>query len=129
MSAGQLAAGLTGLVVAINRGVPYDVPFLHGDPDRVQRDFVFLGTGLSANPPMFAIQAAATVLLARRPAEGATRVLGALGAVMVGGYLAERVVRHRLTPGGWDVVETPVAAAGLELAAVMALLGLRRRDG
>jgi hypothetical protein len=44
---------------------------------------------------------------------------------MVAGYLSERLVRRRMLPSGWDVVETPVATAGMSLAAVMALLGLR----
>jgi hypothetical protein len=52
-------------------------------------------------------------------------VLGGLGAAMVAGYLAERLVRHRLAPSGWDAAESPVIVAGIGLAAAMALLGLR----
>ncbi len=55
----------------------------------------------------------------------APAILGSLGAAYVGGYLGERVVRERLSPGGWDPVETPVAATGLTLAAAMGFLGLR----
>jgi hypothetical protein len=44
---------------------------------------------------------------------------------MVAGYLAERLVRQRLTAAGWDAVETPVVVAGIGLAAAMALIGLR----
>jgi hypothetical protein len=43
---------------------------------------------------------------------------------MVAGYLAERLVRHRLTPSGWDAAESPVIVAGVSLAAAMALIGL-----
>jgi hypothetical protein len=44
---------------------------------------------------------------------------------MVAGYLAERLVRHRLVPSGWDTAESPVIVAGISLAAAMALIGLR----
>src|SRR5262249_22701561 len=47
-------------------------------------------------------------------------LLGGLGAAMVGGYLGEALVRRRLRSGGWDRVETPIAGAGLMLAAAMA---------
>ena len=46
-----------------------------------------------------------------------------LGALMVPGYLVERYDRAHLRH--WDPVETPVAAAGLGLAAAMAVLGGR----
>jgi hypothetical protein len=44
---------------------------------------------------------------------------------MTAGYLAERLVRQRLLPSGWNAAETPVVTAGMSLAVVMALLGLR----
>jgi hypothetical protein len=44
---------------------------------------------------------------------------------MTAGYLAERLVRQRLTPAGWDRAETPVVIAGISLAVAMALIGLR----
>ena len=44
---------------------------------------------------------------------------------MVAGYLAERLIRRRLLPSGWEAAETPVVASGMSLAAVMALRGLR----
>jgi hypothetical protein len=75
-----------------------------------------------------AAQACATVALAWRPTLAAERVLGGLGAVMVAGYLSERLVRRRLIPSGWDTAETSIATAGMSLAAVMALLGLRSAD-
>lgn len=52
-------------------------------------------------------------------------MLGGLGAAMVAGYLAERLVRWRLLASGWDAAETSVVTAGISLAVVMALLGLR----
>jgi hypothetical protein len=74
---------------------------------------------------MLAAQAWATAALFRQPGTAAERALGGLGATMVAGYLAERLVRQRLTSSGWDAAETPVAAAGICLAAVMALIGRR----
>ena len=123
LSSAQLAAGLAGLAVAVRRRVPYDIPFLHGSADSVRRDALTMGTAYSAPVPMLAAQAAAIVRLAGRPSDGARRTLGGLGAAMVAGYLVERADRRRLRPSGWDAVETPVAAAGLGLAAAMAVLG------
>jgi uncharacterized membrane protein YraQ (UPF0718 family) len=77
---------------------------------------------------MLGAQAWATAALAWQPNLAAKRVLGGLGAAMVAGYLAERLVRERLLPSGWDAVETPVVTAGMSLAVVMALLGLRSAD-
>jgi hypothetical protein len=39
---------------------------------------------------------------------------------MVAGYLGESLVRMRLRPSNWDRVDSPIAAAGLGLAALMA---------
>jgi NAD(P)-dependent dehydrogenase (short-subunit alcohol dehydrogenase family) len=64
-------------------------------------------------------------LLAQRLTERAHAELGRLGAAMVAGYLAERLVRRRLLPSGWDAAEIPVVTAGNELCGVMAMLGLR----
>jgi hypothetical protein len=76
---------------------------------------------------MLGTQACATAVLLRRPSPAAERVLGGLGAVMVAGYLAERLGRRRLLPSDWDTAESPVVIAGMSLAAVMALTGLRLR--
>jgi hypothetical protein len=54
----------------------------------------------------------------------ASRILGLLGAAMVGGYLAERLVRHRLTVRGWHSVESSVSIAGLALGGATAVFGL-----
>lgn len=126
VSAVQLGCGLAGLAVAVARRRPYDIPFAAGSADTVARDALVLGTALSAPGPMLLGQACLTALVGRRPSPAAERALGGLGAAMVGGYAIERVVRARLTPAGWDPLETPVAIAGWSLAGAMAVLGLTR---
>jgi hypothetical protein len=132
VSGAQLAAGLAGLAVALRRGRAYEFLWLRGRPEAVAVDSLLLGTALSAPAPMLAAQAALTVAAARGgdggrlPAAG----LGLLGAAMVAGYLGERLVRRRLGPAGWDMIESPVAVAGIGLAAAMAWLGAAGwRDG
>jgi hypothetical protein len=125
VSAAQLAAGGTGMALALARRHPYDVPLLHGRPDAVSRDSLLMGTALSAPVSMLATQLVATVRLARGDNRPATTTLTGLGGLMVAGYLAERLVRRRLRPSGWDAVETPVIVAGLSLAAAMTALGAR----
>jgi len=129
LSAAQLAVGLLGQVVALRRRTPYDLPFVSGRPEHVGRDSLWMGTAYSAPAPMLAAQAAAIRSLAQGPDDGARRALGALGALMVPGYLMERSDRRRLRPSGWDAVETPIAVAGLGLAAAMAVLGHQERSG
>jgi hypothetical protein len=124
-STAQLAAGLAGLVVAVRRRRPYDLPFAAGQPEHVVRDSLWMGTAYSAPLPMLVGQAWAAAALHRRPDDGARRLLGMLGALMVPGYLLERSVRGHLTRSGADAVETPVVVAGLALAAAMAVLGHR----
>jgi hypothetical protein len=121
-SAAQLGCGLSGQAVAIARRRPYDFPLFHGDPDRVAHDALTIGTALSAPVPMLALQSIATVGLAVRPDSRATKTLGVLGLTMTSGYLIERLVRHRLTPVGWDPVETPIVVVGLGLAMAMVAL-------
>lgn len=125
VSVAQLASGLCGMALAIRRRRAFDLPFWHGQPSAVGRDCVLMGTALSAPVVMLAGQAWAAGALLRRPDAAAERVLGWLGAAMVPGYLAERLVRQRLTASGWDAAETPVAVTGIILAAAMALIGLR----
>ena len=122
-STAQLAAGLVGLLVAVRRRRPYDLPFTRGSAEHVVRDSLWMGTAYSAPLPMLAGQAWATARLHTRPSDGARRVLGMLGVLMVPGYLLERSGRGHLTAA--DPVETPVAAAGVALAAVMGVLGHR----
>ncbi len=125
----QLVTQLTGLTIALRRRLAYDVKIvgMRGEPDAVGRDAWDKGTALSAPITMLSLQAVALARLATSGGALAPAVLGSLGAVNVGGYLGERIVRERLSPGGWDPVETPVAAIGLTLAATMGILGLRRR--
>jgi hypothetical protein len=49
-----------------------------------------------------------------------------MGALLVAGYLGERLVRQRLRPSGWDPLESPLLVVAITLAAAMAGLGLRR---
>jgi hypothetical protein len=121
----QLASGLGGMAVAIRRRHAFDIPFWHGQESAIGRDCVLMGTALSAPVVMLGAQAGATVVLLRQPNPAAERLLGGLGAAMGAGYLAERLVRRRLLPSGWQAAESPLAAAGLSLATAMAVLGLR----
>jgi hypothetical protein len=50
---------------------------------------------------------------------------GAPERVMASGYLAERLVRHRLGRHGWEPVESPMVAAGVGLSIGMFLSGRR----
>lgn len=127
VSAAQLGFQLAGLRLAIDRKLVFDLPGWRGDPARVGRDALSLGTAVSAPGPMIVAQAISTALLARRDSPAAQRVVGCLGLTMMAGYLIERHVRHRLTPRGWDPVESSVAAGGWALAAGMAYVGRRRR--
>ena len=124
----QLVAQLTGLIVALRRRLAYDVKLvgMRGGPE--MRSAETPGTKelpLSAPITMLSLQAAALARLATCGGALPPAILGCLGALNVGGYLGERVVRERLSPGGWDPVETPVAAMSLTLAATMGVLGLR----
>ncbi len=62
---------------------------------------------------MLTAETVLTTQLALRPSLRATRILGSLGAAMSCGYLVEQEFRDALSPGGWDRLITPVAAAGL----------------
>jgi hypothetical protein len=128
VSAAQLAVQVVANAVAIRRRRHYDfVPLgMRGSPDTVARDSLLMGTSYSAPVVMLVTQAAATAALRRAPTPVAGRALGFLGWAMIGGYLGERMVQRRLMAGEWDPVETPLAAAGLGGAAVMAWLGLGR---
>ena len=127
VSAAQLATGVGGAAPAPGRRHAFDIPFWRGQPSAVGRDSLLMGTALSAPAVMLGAQAGAITALLRGPSPAARRLLGGLGAAMVAGYLAERLVRHRLAPSGWDTAESPVIVAGISLAAAMALLGLRGR--
>ena len=129
VSSAQLAVQLAGLTVAVRRRRNYDVGFMRGSPEHVVRDSLWAGTAYSAPITMLAAQAWATARLRRGPDDGARRLLGMLGVMMVPGYLMERYVREHLHPRCLDPVETPVALAGLGLAAAMGVLGHRDQAG
>jgi hypothetical protein len=126
VSMAQLSIGAVSTAVAVSRRRAYDLPMLHGRPENVRRDAVFLGTALSAPVTMLAAQAVTTVQFDKLGGARERTAIGALGAVMVAGYLGERLVRERLHRPGFDPVETPLALTGLLLAAGMAALGLTR---
>jgi hypothetical protein len=127
VSTAQLLAGIAGHIVAVRRGLAFDIAVIgwRGRPDRVAPDSWLLGTGLSAPVTMLAAQAAVTARLALTDSRKSTRALGVLGAVMIGGYLVEQEFRTAFKPSGWDRGVTPVAAAGFGLALPMAILGLQ----
>ncbi|MGY1618914.1 hypothetical protein ACI797_19415 [Geodermatophilus sp. SYSU D00691] len=127
LSTAQLAVQLLGAGVAVRRAVTYDIPFLHGRPDRVRRDALWLGSAFSAPTPMIAAQAWATARLLVGPDDAAPRVLVLLGVAMLPGILLERRDRERLTPAGFDPVETPLVAGALGLTAAMVLAGRQVR--
>src|SRR4051812_32673878 len=129
VSRAQFAAQLAGLTVALRRRRHYDVGFMTGSAAHLGRDALWFGTAYSAPSYMLAAQAWATARLSRAPDDGARRLLGMLGVLMVPGYLMERHGRARLRPGGLDPVETPVVLIGLGLAAAMGVLGHRDQAG
>ena len=127
VSGAQLATGVVGMAVAVRERHAYDIPLLHGRPEKVGRDALLMGTALSAPGIMLAAQGLATTRLLRGGSKTAGLVLGGLGATMVAGYFPERLVRRRLHPSSWDALESPLVAAGIALAATMAVLGLTSR--
>jgi hypothetical protein len=131
VSAAQLAANVGGLAVALRRKHAYDFLMLHGRVANLHRDAVWMGTAFSAPVPMLVAQGWATtrlMLATSRPRRPARLVLGALGSMMIAGYLGESQVRRRLRRSNWDPVESSVVAAGLSLATAMAIVGLTARD-
>jgi hypothetical protein len=128
VSALQLAVGLAGHVVAVRDRRAFDIALLRwrGRPERVARDAMVYGTGVSAPAWLLAVQLLAVARLAARPSSAAARTLGFLGAAMVGGYLVEREFRQVVRPSGFDPVVTPIAVAGFGLAVPMAVIGLGR---
>ncbi|WP_159801048.1 glycosyltransferase [Arthrobacter zhaoguopingii] len=123
VSAAQLALGVAGLHRALRKRTAYDIGFLRGSTDTIERDQWLTGTNLSAPGGMLVLQAVCTAALFRRPSRAAARTLGILGAIMTGGYPAERSVR-----ASWrrpDDGVAPLTAAAALLAALMAALGFR----
>jgi hypothetical protein len=129
LSSAQLCAQLAGLLVAVRRRRHYDVGFMRGSAEHVVRDALWAGTAYSAPSYMLAAQLWATVRLRNRPDDGARRLLGMLGVVMVPGYLMERYGRAHLRRDGFDPVETPIVIASIGLAAAMGVLGHQDQAG
>ena len=125
ISATQLAAQLTGHLVAVRRRRHFDVPFMTGSPEHLVRDWLWFGTAYSAPPYLLAPEVWALGRLLRGPDERARRGLRWLGTGLTLGYLSERCSRVRVRPGGLDPVETPVVVAGWGGAAAMAVLARR----
>jgi hypothetical protein len=126
-SLAQLACGVASMAVAIRRGRAYDLGFMRGKPDKVGRDAVLFGTALSAPAVMLAAQAGLTAVVAARGSVRAISGLRGLAVLMTGGYLGERLVRHRLRRRGWDPLESPLVALGLGLSVAMSVLCGRAR--
>ena len=129
ISAAQCVAGTAGQILALRRGLAFDIALLgwKGRPDRIATDSWLLGTGLSAPVVMLTAQATATVHFAATGSRTSARVLGLLGAAMTAGYLVEQQFRTALTRARWDRAVTPVAVAGFALAVALARLGLGNR--
>jgi hypothetical protein len=129
ISAAQLVAGLAGQVLALRRGLAFDIAVIgwQGRPDRVARDSWLLGTAVSPPVTMLAAQAAATAHFAATGSRASARALGVLGVVMSVGYLVEQECRTAVTPAGRSWAVTPLAVAGFLLAVAMARLGLSGR--
>lgn len=79
------------------------------------------GTALSPPVSMIAVQALAATVALMRPSPAAERTLRRIGRTIVLGYAAEREVRRVIQPANWDRVESPLAVAGIVLAALIAL--------
>ncbi len=118
----QLAAGLVGQVVALRRRHHYDVPFMTGSPEHVGRDSWWFGSAISAPSYLLAAQAWAVLRLRRGPDERARQVLRLIGTGMIAGHLSERLCRRRMTPAGFDPLETPIVLAGFVGTVAMAVL-------
>ena len=99
------------MVVALRRKHPYDVFWMQGQPDQIVRDTIFKGTALSAPVSNLLTHATLTAVVARRPSRRGEQALGGLGALLVAGYLGERLVRQRLRPSGWEALESPLLVA------------------
>ena len=102
VSAAQLVSGVAGMVVALRRRHPYDVFWMHGETEKIARDTLFRCTALSAPVSNLLLQAALTAVVAARPSRRAHKHSVPWGALLVPGYLRERLVRRRLGPSGWE---------------------------
>jgi hypothetical protein len=129
VSAVQLAANLTGQVVALRRRRHFDVPFMTGSPEHVGRDSWWFGTAYSAPSYMLASQAYAVAKLAAGPDDRARGMLRLLGTSMIAGYLSEQFNRQVLTGRVVDPVETPIVVVGFAGVIAMAIAGAKPQAG
>ena len=129
VSAVQLAANLTGQVVALRRRRHFDVPFMTGSPEHVGRDSWWFGTAYSAPSYILAAQAYAVARLAAGADDRARGMLRLIGSSVCFGYLSERFVRQVLTGRVVDPVETPIVVAGFTGALAMAIVGANPQAG
>jgi hypothetical protein len=129
VSAVQLAANLTGQVVALRRRRHFDVPFMTGSPEHVGRDSWWFGTAYSAPSYMLASQAYAVATLAAGPDDRARGMLRLLGTSMIAGYLSEQFNRRVLTGRVVDPVETPIVVVGFAGVIAMVIAGAKPQAG
>ena len=121
----QLAAQVAGHVVAVRRRRHFDVPFMTGSPEHLVRDWLWFGTAFSAPPYLLGPHIWAVARLLRGPDDRAQWALRWLGTGLTLGYLSERLVRARVSPGGFDPLETPIVVGGWGGAMAMAVLARR----
>lgn len=121
LSLASIGVSLVGRSIAIDRGLAYDLPTGGGDAGAVRQDSFMKGTALSPPVSMIAVQALAATVALMRPSPAAERTLRRIGRTIVLGYAAEREVRRVIQPANWDRVESPLAVAGIVLAALIAL--------
>jgi hypothetical protein len=129
VASAQLAAQLAGHVAALRRRRHFDVPFMTGSPDHLVRDWLWFGTAYSAPPYLLGPQLWAVTRLLRGPDDRARWVLRWLGAGLTLGYLSERLGRVRVSPSGFDPLETPIVVAGWSGAIAMAVIARSRLTG
>jgi hypothetical protein len=111
------------MTLALRRGYSYDVGFMAGHPDSVARDSLFKGTAFSAPVTTLVTQSVATAVLFRRHSRVAAGALAVIGLLNVPGYGFERLVRQRLSPSGWNKLESPLIAVEIALSALMPVCG------
>lgn len=129
VSAAWIAVTITGVLVSVDRKLPYDLTFLDraGSIERVGRDWVYgWGTGLAVPLAVLAAVAIATMLSTFNDAGGrlGTLLLALLGGLSLGFTACQQLTRDRLSGAGLQGLETWLVLASLGLSALMVLLGL-----
>ncbi|HEX6920553.1 MAG TPA: hypothetical protein VF314_10005 [Actinomycetes bacterium] len=129
VSAAWIAVTITGVLVSVDRKLPYDLTFLDraGSIERVGRDWVSgWGTGLAVPLAVLAAVAIATMLSTFNDAGGrlGTLLLALLGGLSLGFTACQQLTQDRLSGAGLHGLETWLVLASLGLSALMVLLGL-----